>query len=131
MESLSYSQNQGAFWDLAYLVPYTSLGLNTEASPSHTTAQRIAKALLKTAGFSPPKKPSGTSLHQCPKAGDTSFALGQATTPAGGSRGLATYWPGNARKAFIADDPGGGPALIGRDRAGDMSVNVVLPFLHA
>jgi hypothetical protein len=26
---------------------------------------------------------------------------------------------------------GGGPSLIGRDRAGDMSVNVVLPFYHA
>ena len=150
MESLGYSENRAGFLELAQRVPYEALTKATSRTLQQERPRLIQKILLEYAGLDRPEEPPESAavmdrrcwrLFRIRPANHPRRRISGAATllhrmAAAGLMESAVRWiRGGSFKAIVQDlivtDPAGGPALIGRARALDMAVNVVLPFLHA
>ena len=151
MESLGYSENRAGFLELAQRVPYEALAKTTSRTLQQERPRLIQKILLESAGLDKPAEEAPQSAAVMDPRRWRLFRIRPANHPrrriagaailfhrmaAAGLVESAVRWVrGGSFKAILQDltvaDPAGGPALIGRSRALDMAVNMVLPFLHA
>jgi len=151
MECMGYSENRQAFLELAHRVPYHALeGLALRASPESLQAL-ISQRLLEAAGFLPVGSGAIKKRSPMPFSRWRLFRVRPGNHPRRRIDGMAhllgRYWPsgfipslaalvlqgswGELEKGLTVSSQGQGPALIGRARARDAAVNVVLPFFHA
>ena len=151
MESLGYSENRLGFLELAQHVPYKAILQALSSAFGQDRAPLIQRVLLEAAGF---HKPEGEVLSASPAIDRRRwrlFRIRPANHPrrriAGAAillqrteaTGLVESVEGWVRSGsfkailqnLVAADPSGGPAFIGRARALEIAINVVLPFLHA
>jgi hypothetical protein len=157
MEGLGYRRNQQAFLKLAGRAPYAALRRAAGSLPSQERAGALQSWLLQLSGLAgdlgaAAPVPAGAGFGRPLDAGEWHTAGGRpANHPrrrlAGAARlldrflatglaaGLAeSVRPGSPRllaQALTVNAEGGaGAAYIGRGRAGDVAVNVVLPLCH-
>ena len=151
MESLGYSENRGGFIELAQHVPCEALVKATSNLPQEERPRLIQKILLESAGFDVPEENSLLPGPVMDRRRWRLFRIRPANHPrrriagaavlfhrmaAAGLVNSAIRWVRSGSfNAIVQDlivvDPAGGPALIGRTRALDMTVNVILPLIHA
>ena len=151
MESLGYSENRAGFLELAQRVSYEALTKATSRTLQQQRPRLIQKILLESAGLDKPAEDAPQSADVMAPRRWRLFRIRPANHPRRRIAGAATLFHrmaaaglvesaarwvrGDSFKAILQDlivtDPAGGPALIGRARALDMAVNVVLPFLYA
>ena len=151
MESLGYSENRQAFLELAHGAPYRVLEGLARPAPREDRYNRISRKLLEVAGFFQPdhKGPMKgarmstdrwrmfrvrPSNHPRRRIVGAACLLSRHLEP-GLLQGLVALamqesWR-SLEKGLTVSSPDRGPALIGKGRAGDMAVNVALPFFHA
>ncbi len=146
MEALGYSRNRQAFLELARRVPYVQARDHALQVPRAQRPRVLEELLLRESGLA-----LGQGSHPAPIA----WQLAQVRPTnhprrriAGAARLVARYlevgllkglaglalegsWQALERGLMVDGQPGDRPAPIGRARAGDMAVNVVLPFFHA
>ena len=151
MESLGYSENKAGFLELAQLVPHETLLEASSRVPQEERPNLIQRILLESAGFD---RSSNLPLREVPAMARSRwrlFRIRPANHPRRRIAGAATLFHrlsatglvesavgwvrGGSFKTIVlglvVPDLSGGPALIGRARALDMSVNVILPLIHA
>ena len=151
MESLGYSENQSGFIELAQHVSYEALTKATSRTLQQERPRLIQKILLESAGFDKRVEDAPQSADVMDRRRWRLFRIRPANHPRRRIAGAATLFHrmaaaglvesavrwvrGGSFKAILQDlivaDPTGGPALIGRSRALDMAVNVILPLIHA
>ena len=145
MESLGYSENRTPFLELAQRNPYSTLMKAISGVPQEDRLNRIKEILLQTAGFAKGEKknvmdPRQWRLFRIRPANHPrrriagAAALLHHTAPPGLLESAA-HWVGDRSfkpllQRLTVADPSGGPALIGRARALDIAVNVLLPLMH-
>ena len=157
MEGLGYRFNQQPFLKLAMRAPYATLALAGLAVCKEDRAQALESWLLAISGFTPmaatenvplPRVGFGSPLsrdewhcfrvrpsnHPRRRISGGAALLDRFLTKglvAGLEQAAQDSTPGKLISALIvAGGPDRKEALIGRGRAGDLAVNVVLPFLH-
>ena len=149
MECMGYSENRHPFLQLAHMVPYRTLeGLANATAPEEQHAllgQRLLNAsgllqdgeggkggsmkapvwnLYRVRPSNHPRRRIAGVAHLLRRYMEHGLLQGLTTLVRLGSwRAVET--------GLIVPGPGQGPALIGKSRAGDMAVNVLLPYLHA
>lgn len=146
MESLGYSENRAGFLELARHVPHQALLKAVSEYPPSMRPHRIEEILLRIAGFA-----EGGKKNVMDRGNWRHFRIRPANHPRRRIAGAAillhrTSPPGLVASALqwmhsgsfntivqglTVPHPSHGPALIGRSRAQDMAVNVLLPFVHA
>ena len=151
MESLGYSENRQAFLELAHGAPYRVLQGLARPAPREDRRNLVSRRLLEAAGLlqvdhKGPIKGARMSSDRWrmfrvrpsnhPRRRITGAAcLLSRHLEQGLLQGLADLVRGESwrglEKGLAVSSPDSGPALIGKGRAGDMAVNVVLPFFHA
>ena len=161
MEALGYSANRAPFRKLALLLPYAEVHRLWHALAPPQRLPRLGVLLLEAAGWTelatyppeaPPKGSSTTGAGQALlQPGEWRLSgLRPANHPVRRLRGMAVLLHRTAPMGLVSAlrralaqgrvraleaaltvvEEGRG-SLIGRDRARDMAVNVVLPFFHA
>ncbi|MBI2170467.1 MAG: DUF2851 family protein [Chloroflexi bacterium] len=150
MEALGYSRNRLPFLELAHRLPWEALWGAVRAAPPGQEAAVLEALLLFAGGLSvAPSPPPGLAVTPMVPSAWRLAGLRPQNHPrrriAGAAHlfaraaeeGLAAFYAGRARRErspllFSAlEARENGQALIGRDRALDMAVNILLPFLHA
>ncbi|MDP6548892.1 MAG: DUF2851 family protein [Dehalococcoidia bacterium] len=154
LEGLGYRNNQQPFLKLATRASYAALQRAARRAPEEGRAQALESWLVRLSGLSPtagvPEKPLPRTGFGAPlSAGEWHcFRVRPTNHPrrriGGAARlldrfieeGLAAGLgrvasAGSPRELTLALEAGGEKAWIGRARARDLAVNVVLPFLHA
>ena len=157
MEGLGYRFNQQPFVKLAMRAPYATLARAALAVSKEDRAQALESWLLAISGFTSlgpventrlPRVGFGSPLSQdewhCFRVRPSNHPrrriaggavlldrfLGEGLT-AGLERAAEESNPGKLLSALmVAGGSNRKEALIGRGRAGDLAINVVLPFLH-
>lgn len=161
MEALGYSENRKAFRELARRVPLAdSLAVLKEAYSDDACAQVIQARLLMVAGLVKPRQGNHAHRRRTMSVKDWHFCHNRPLNSplrriSAMSRLLVRYRgksmvreiAGRLRDTSVAELPGAleemlmvscgscgelpGPALLGRERAAVIVVNVVLPFMSA
>ena len=158
MEGLGYRFNQQPFLKLAARTPYAALERGAQLVPKQSRAQAIDSWLLTISGLIPivqseyvplPRVGFGAPLaleewhrfrvrpsnHPRKRIAGAAALLDRFLEEGVVSGLRRTAEKSNPRELIsvltVAGGPGGKDTLIGRGRAGDLAVNVVLPFLHA
>lgn len=158
MEALGYRNNQQAFLKLAARATYASLAQGAAGLPREDRAQALAKWLLHLSGLHSEDPEANEPLPRVGFGAPLSatewhcFRLRPANHPRRRIMGAAILLDrfldqglvaglagacgaGDAKKVIaaltVSGEAKGRPALVGKDRACDLAVNVVLPFLHA
>ena len=145
MESLGYSENRAGFLELARRVPYEALLKAVSEYPPAMRPHRMEEILLETAGLEKGKKNVmdrqswrlfriRPANHPRRRIAGAARLLHRTSSP--GLLASALQWVGSGPfKAIVqgltVPHPSHGPALIGRSRAQDITVNVLLPLVHA
>ena len=151
LECLGYSENRGAFAELAQLLPYEALEKATGRIPRKDRPGFIEKMLLETSGLqsaegeaigsNPPMHPGRWHLFRIRPSNhprrrmagaaellDRFLDIGLQTGVIGLARGCHFK---TIQQQLTVPGPKGKPALIGKARASDIVVNAVLPLVHA
>ena len=156
MEGLGYSQNRAPFLELAYRLPYSSLRAAAISRSSSQSVLLLTRMLRREAGFGTASEPGAMEVpcrrgkpmeaarwhlfrvrpenHPYRRIGGAAHLLGRYLRP-GLMDGLLRLVREVAARMeeglMVGAEEDGGVALIGRTRARDLAVNVVLPFAHA
>ena len=158
MEALGYRHNQQPFVRLASLAPYAVLEKEAGRVPAGALAETLESWLTQLSGLSPEMDARAVPLPRGSfgRAMDTGewhcFRVRPANHPrrriGGAARLLARCLDGTLEgglveglfRLLMVGNPrrlidaltvtGGGVTYVGSDRAREMAVNVVLPFLH-
>ncbi len=151
MESLGYSENRSGFLELSQHLPYHTLLEAASTVPQSRRANRIEELLLQAAGFGNADEEPLMAGPVMDRSRWRLFRIRPANHPRRRMAGAAELLHRTASlgllastvrgvgagslKAILLDltvpSPSGGPALIGRARALDIVVNILLPFVHA
>ena len=156
MEGLGYSQNRAQFMELAGRLTYATLHKAAQTWPPELKAINLAELLRREAGFEGSENEDTTRPHnrRRRRMGRDQWHLfrvrpgnhprvrmdGAAALVArylepglsNGITGLIKDAPGPLEKGLMVETKGDNAvAPIGRGRARDMAVNVVLPFTYA
>ncbi len=141
LETLGYGGDREAFARLACELPYQRLGLVVAEQPSAEAVRRLETMLLGSAGLAGPAQGAAWRPRCRRPANHPRRRLaGAARLLARAPLGLVAYacssLPADvtlaaAVRAWMVVGEGGSPALVGRDRAVEILVNAVLPFLAA
>jgi hypothetical protein len=150
MEALGYSRNRLPFLELAHRLPWEPLRGAALAAPPGQRAAALESLLLFAGGLSgaPGPAPVLSATPMAPLAWRLAglrpqnhprrrIAGAAHLFARAAEEGLTAFYAGRARREkrpllFSAlEARKEGQALIGRDRALDMAVNILLPFLHA
>ena len=154
LESLGYSENRAAFEHLSRLLPVADVRKAFMACPPESRADALRYLLLTTAGWEPPRTESTASLGAAPI--DVGAWRVAGVRPSNHPRnrlegaaallcrhldaGLIGALVSQAHQGVMAlmqsmtiepPEGRGSARLIGRARAMDMAINVVLPTLEA
>ena len=158
MEGLGYRFNQQPFLKLAARTPYAALERGARLVPKQSKAEALESWLLTVSGLIPFQQSEYVPLPRVGFGAPMSleewhrFRVRPSNHPrrriVGAAalldrflgEGLVAGLRRTAEKSkprelimalTVTSGPGGKEALIGRGRAGDLAVNVVLPFLYA
>jgi hypothetical protein len=157
LEGLGYRHNEQPFLKLGARVPYAALQRAARLAPGENRALALESWLMRLSGLSPSAGPPGPPLPRTgfgaplPAGEWHCFRVRPSNHPrrriSGAARLLDRFieeglvaglcrvaGAGSPRELTLAlevgGDTGGEKAWIGRSRARDLAVNVVLPFLH-